>query len=100
MWVEPGVLRRSEPAVDEVPIALFADTLILPHRCRMSWRIFKHAIVLLCLAALTLQALAQAQRVETQGAQSPAIWAGGNVALTYGLTPEQAEELTKAAAAG
>jgi hypothetical protein len=66
----------------------------------MSLRIFKHAIVLLCLAALTLPALAQAQRVETHGAQSPAIWAGGNVALTYGLTLEQAEELTKAAAAG
>jgi tetratricopeptide (TPR) repeat protein len=40
------------------------------------------------------------QRVETQGPQSPAVSAGGNVAITYGLTPEQVQELTKAAVAG
>jgi hypothetical protein len=51
-------------------------------------------------AALTFPAFAQAQRAETYGAQSPAITAGGNVAVTYGLTPEEVQELTKAAAAG
>jgi hypothetical protein len=32
--------------------------------------------------------------------QSPAVSAGGNVTITYGLTPEQVQELIKAAAAG
>jgi tetratricopeptide (TPR) repeat protein len=66
----------------------------------MAWWVFKRALLPLGFAALALPALAQPQRVETQGAQSPAIAAGGNVAVTYGLTPEQVEELTKAAAAG
>jgi tetratricopeptide (TPR) repeat protein len=38
--------------------------------------------------------------IQTSGAQSPAISASGPVTVTYGLTPEQVEELTKAAAAG
>jgi hypothetical protein len=66
----------------------------------MAWCVFKRALLPLGFAALALPALAQPQRVETHGAQSPAIAAGGNVAVTYGLTPEQVEELTKAAAAG
>jgi hypothetical protein len=42
----------------------------------------------------------QTQGPQTQGAQSPAVSAGGNVAITYGLTPEQVQELTKAAVVG
>ncbi len=57
-------------------------------------------VLLFLLAALAVPALARAQRAETHGAQSPAITAGGNVAVTYGLTPEQVQALTKAAAAG
>jgi tetratricopeptide (TPR) repeat protein len=49
---------------------------------------------------LAFLAPAHAQQVETHGAQSPAITASGNVAVTYGLTPEQVQELTKAATAG
>jgi hypothetical protein len=72
-----------------------------PRRRGTVWRISKRALLpLVAFAGLALPALAQPQRVETQGAQSPAITAGGNVAVTYGLTPEQVEELTKAAAAG
>src|SRR5262249_55473587 len=37
---------------------------------------------------------------ETSGDQSPAINAKGDVTVTYGLTPEQVQELTKAAVAG
>lgn len=57
-------------------------------------------LLFLLAAALALPALAEAQRLETHGTQSPAITAGGNVAVTYGLTPEQVRELTTAAAAG
>jgi tetratricopeptide (TPR) repeat protein len=63
-------------------------------------RICQLAVLLMWLVTLAFPAPLQAQRVETQGAQSPAITAGGNVAVTYGLTPEQVQELTKAAAAG
>jgi len=58
------------------------------------------AILFLGFAALAFLAPAHAQQVETHGAQSPAITASGNVAVTYGLTPEQVQELTKAATAG
>jgi hypothetical protein len=64
------------------------DIAGLPLRCRM-------AILFLGYAALAFLEPAQAQRVETQGAQSPAITAAGNVAVTYGLTPEQVEELSR-----
>ena len=37
---------------------------------------------------------------ETSGDQSPAIHARGDVTVTYGPTPEQVKELTKAAVAG
>src|SRR6516164_11537622 len=40
------------------------------------------------------------QRAETSGDQSPALIAGRDAIVTYGLTPEQVQELTKAAAAG
>jgi tetratricopeptide (TPR) repeat protein len=49
---------------------------------------------------MVFPALAQGQQLETSGTQSPAISASGNVAITYGLTPEQVQQLTKAAAAG
>jgi hypothetical protein len=58
------------------------------------------ALLLLLAAALTLPGFALAQRAETHGARSPAITAGGNVAVTYGLNAEQVQELTKAAASG
>src|SRR5882672_10216506 len=41
-----------------------------------------------------------AQRAETRGNQSPALVAGRDAIVTYGLTPEQVQELTKAAVAG
>jgi len=58
------------------------------------------AAVLLLVSALAFPALAEPQRVETQGPQSPAVAAGRDVAITYGLSPEQVQELTKAVAAG
>ena len=58
------------------------------------------AVTLLLLLAMALPAYAQAQSVETHGAESPAITAGGNVAVTYGLTPEQVQQLIKAAVSG
>ncbi len=60
----------------------------------------KAGTFLFLMAAAAVPALAQAQRVETHGAESPAITAGGNVAVTYGLKPEEVQQLTKAAAAG
>jgi len=60
----------------------------------------KGAILLLFVSALALPALAQAQRVEAYGDQSPAITAGGSVAVTYGYTFEQVQELIKAERAG
>jgi hypothetical protein len=41
-----------------------------------------------------------AQQAQTSGDQSPAIVAKGNAVVNYGLTPEQVQELTKAAVAG
>ena len=58
------------------------------------------AISILSISVMAFPALAQGQQLETSGAQSPAVSAGGNVAITYGLTPEQVQQLTKAAAAG
>ena len=55
-------------------------------------------LLLITLAGIKLP-LAQ-QRAETRGDQSPALIAGRDAVVTYGLTPEQAQELTKAAAAG
>jgi hypothetical protein len=54
----------------------------------------------LLLIALFGTAPASAQRAETRGDQSPALIAGRDAIVTYGLTPEQVQELTKAAAAG
>src|SRR5215831_11670979 len=54
----------------------------------------------LLLIALFGTAPASAQRAETTGDQSPALIAGRDAIVTYGLTPEQVQELTKAAAAG
>jgi hypothetical protein len=58
------------------------------------------AILLLLMSVLAFPVLAQMQRVETQGAQSPAVIAEHDVTITYGLTFEQVKELTKAAAPG
>jgi tetratricopeptide (TPR) repeat protein len=51
---------------------------------------------LLCVLAGS----SMAQTAQTSGNQSPAIQAGRDVTITYGLTPEQVQELIKAAAAG
>jgi tetratricopeptide (TPR) repeat protein len=57
------------------------------------------AILLLLVSAFSSPALAQAQRVETYGAQSPAVIAK-HATVNYGLSPEQVQELTQTAAAG
>src|SRR5215831_17035902 len=54
----------------------------------------------LLLIALFGTAPASAQRAETTGDQSPALIADRDAIVTYGLTPEQVQELIKAAAAG
>ncbi len=84
-----------------VPVPSLTYIATLPRRCGMAWWPLKRVLQLLGFAALALPALAQQpQRVETQGSQSPAITASGNVAVTYGLTPEQVQELTRAATTG
>lgn len=57
-------------------------------------------LLLLLISAVVWPALVRAQPVETHGAESPAVIAGGNVTITYGLSAEQVQELTKAAASG
>jgi hypothetical protein len=52
------------------------------------------------LIALTGVSPLSAQRAETRGEQSPALIAGRDAIVNYGLTREQVQELTKAAAAG
>jgi hypothetical protein len=54
---------------------------------------------LLLIALMGVSPLS-AQRAESRGDQSPALIAGRDAIVTYGLTPEQVQELTKAAAAG
>ena len=51
------------------------------------------AVLLLVATAPLPQAAAQTSRVETQGSQAPAISAGGNVSVAYGLTAEQIRAL-------
>jgi hypothetical protein len=55
---------------------------------------------LLVIALIGVSPLSAQQRTETFGNQSPALIAGRDAIVTYGLTPEQVQELTKAAAAG
>src|SRR6516164_5519604 len=57
-------------------------------------------LLLLPLCVMAWPALAQTQRVETYGTQSPAIIAERDVTISYGLSPEQVQGLTRAAAAG
>ena len=57
-------------------------------------------VLLLSISTMVFPPLAHGQRMETTGAQSPAVSAGGNVTITYGPTPEQVQELMKAAVAG
>jgi hypothetical protein len=54
----------------------------------------------LFVALIGANSLSAQQRAETRGDQSPALIAGRDAIVTYGLTPEQVQELTKAAAAG
>jgi hypothetical protein len=65
-----------------------------------SFAIGRGIIAPLLLVALFGSVPASAQRAETSGDQSPALIAGRDAIVTYGLTPEQVQELTKAAAAG
>src|ERR1700674_933057 len=55
---------------------------------------------LLLVALIGARPLSAQQRAETRGDQSPSLIAGRDAIVTYGLTPEQVQELTKAAAAG
>ena len=58
-------------------------------------------ILILLLMTFASAAHAQTQSVETHGAQSPAIsTTTGNVAINYGFTAEQVQDLIKAARAG
>lgn len=85
----------------EIPVPLLAYIATLPRRCGTAWRVSKRALLLLGFAGWAFPALAQAQRIETQGAQSPAIIAGRDATVNYsGPTPEQIKELTKAALTG
>lgn len=65
-------------------------------QCRPIGRI----ILPLLIALSGSSPLSAQQRAETSGDQSPAVIAGRDAIVTYGLTPEQVQELTKAAAAG
>jgi tetratricopeptide (TPR) repeat protein len=55
---------------------------------------------LLLIGFIGASPLSAQQRAVTGGNQSPALIAGRDAIVTYGLTPEQVQELTKAAAAG
>jgi hypothetical protein len=55
---------------------------------------------LLLMVLIGANSLSAQQRAETRGDQSPALIAGRDAIVTYGLTPDQVQELTKAAAAG
>jgi hypothetical protein len=54
----------------------------------------------LLIALIGSAPLSAQQRAGTAGNQSPAQIAGRDAIVTYGLTPEQVQELTKAAVAG
>src|SRR5580704_1968923 len=55
---------------------------------------------LLLMVLIGTSSLSAQPRAETRGDQSPALIAGRDAIVTYGLTPDQVQELTKAAAAG
>jgi tetratricopeptide (TPR) repeat protein len=55
---------------------------------------------LLLIGLIGASPVSAQQRAVTSGNQSPALIAGRDAIVTYGLTPEQVQELTKAAAAG
>src|ERR1700693_5492085 len=67
---------------------------------RLCMAIGRGIILPVLLVALIGANFLSAQQAETHGDQSPALIAGGNAIVTYGLTPEQVQELTKAAVAG
>src|SRR5215475_13417956 len=60
------------------------------------WRIISSLLLFALLGVSPLSA----QHAQTSGAQSPALVAGRDAVVNYGLTPEQVQELTKAAVAG
>src|SRR5277367_5523733 len=60
----------------------------------------RKSAALLAMAMLAAPALAHAQTVQSHGDQSPAIVAQGGVSVTYGLSPEQVQDLVKTAMAG
>jgi hypothetical protein len=86
--------------VDEVAVPSSTQIAAFAGGYRMTGRICKPAVLLTWLGVLAFSAPLEAQRIESQGAQSPAITAGGNVSVSYGLTPEQVQELIRAAHAG
>jgi len=57
-------------------------------------------LLLLLVTLIDNRPLLAQQRAETQGNQSPAVIAGRDAIVSYGLTPEEVKELTRAATAG
>ena len=62
-------------------------------------RVFRQAALALFFVVCALPVLAQEQRVETSGAESPAV-IGRDVSIVYGFKPEEVQKLTESAAAG
>src|SRR4051812_19419664 len=61
-------------------------------------RMFKKGVLLLfVVCALVLPALTQGQRLETRGLQSPAVIAGGDVSIVYGISSETLPGIIEAA---
>jgi hypothetical protein len=67
---------------------------------RLSMAIGRGIILPVLLTAFLGANSLSAQQAETSGDQSPALIAGRDAIVNYGLSPEQVQELTKAAAAG
>jgi hypothetical protein len=67
---------------------------------RLHMLIGRGIILPLLIALIGTAPLFAQQRADTIGDQSPAVIAGRDAIVTYGLTPEQVKELTKAAVAG
>ena len=83
-----------------VSAALKGNSLIETKRPQKTWLSKNRIILLFLVSALAFPALAEPQPAGSPGAQSPAVTAGRNVTTSYGLSPEQVQELTKAAVAG
>jgi len=100
MSARAGPWSEASQTVEEAAVPS-STHIALPHRYRIAWWISKRAVLFYGFAALAFPVPAHAQRVETQGAQSPAITAGRDATVSYiGLSPEQVQDLIKAARVG